>query len=125
MAYEIKTDHDSQMVILQVSGIEELETHKEICEQAAQTCFEGGFTKLLIDLREIDTANIASFESGLEFGSFFANDPRLKNVKVAQVLPKEMYIRVDIDFSASIAEMRGKTIGRFTTVEEAIKWLNE
>ncbi len=97
----------------------------DICEKTVQNCFDNGFNRLLIDLRALDTANITSAETGVEFGKFFAGDQRLKDVRIAQVLPTEILTRIDVDFSASIAEIKGKTIGRFTTLEEAKQWLKE
>jgi len=125
MPFEIEIDHDNQMIILHVSGREPLDRHFEICKKTVQECFDNGFKRLLIDLRALDTANITSAETGVEFGKFFARDRRLKDVRIAQVLPKEILVRVDVDFSASIAEIRGKDIGRFTTIEEARQWLKE
>jgi len=125
VSYEIVIDHDNQIIIVHVSGRETLEEHMHICEKAVQNCFDNGFKRLLIDLRALDTANITSAEAGVEFGKFFAGDKRFKDIRIAQVLPKEMLVRVDVDFSASIAEIKGKTIGRFTTLEDARGWLKD
>jgi len=123
--FKIEADHDDQIIILRVSGKETLDKHIQACERTVQECCDNGFKKLLIDLRAMDTANITSAEAGVEFGKFFAGNERLKDVRIAQVLPIEILSRVDIDFSASIAEIKGKTIGRFTTIEEARRWLKE
>ena len=125
MPFKIEADHDNQIIILRVSGKETLDKHMEMCEKTVQSCCDNGFKKILTDLRAMDTANITSAETGVEFGRFFAGDQRLKDVRIAQVLPMEILSRVDVDFSASIAEIEGKTIGRFTTIEEAREWLKK
>ena len=125
MSFKIEIDRNSQMVILRVSGREELDKHRQICDRAVQECFDNGFKRLLTDLRNLDTSNITSFEAGVEFGDFFAHDERLNDVKIAQILPTEALAHIDIDFSASIAEIKGKTMGRFKTIEGAISWLKE
>jgi hypothetical protein len=125
MPFKIEIDRSSQTVILRVSGREELDKHREICDKAVQECFDNGFKRFLTDLRNVDTSNITSLETGLEFSDLFAHDERLNGVKIAQVLPTEIISRVDIDFAASIAETKGKTMGRFKTIEAAINWLKE
>jgi hypothetical protein len=125
MPFKIETDHDDQIIILRVSGEEPLDKHIQQCERTIQECCDSGFKKILIDLRALNSSNITSTETGIWFGKFFADDERLKDVQIAQVLPMEILSRVDVDFSASIAEIKGKTIGRFTTIEEAKGWLKE
>lgn len=123
MPYKIEIDNNNQIIMLKVSGTETLDEHFSICEKTVQSCFDSGFKRLLIDLRDMDTVNITSAETGVKFGKFFAGDERLNDVRIAQVLPEEILSRVDIDFSASIAEIKGKQIGRFTTINDARKWL--
>ena len=109
MPFEIEANNDCQIMILRVSGREPLDKHIQACEQA---------------VRAMDSSNIASTDTGIWFGKFFA-DERLKDIQIAQVLPEEILSHVDVDFSATIAEIEGKTIGRFTSLEEAKGWLRE
>ena len=125
MPFEIETDHNCQIVILRVSGKEPLDKHIQTCEKTVQECYDNKFKKILIDLRAMDSSNITSVETGVGFGDFFAGGERLKDVQIAQVLPVEVVSRVDVDFSAPFAEIKGKTIGRFTTIEEAREWLRK
>ena len=124
MPFEIEANNDCQIMILRVSGREPLDKHIQACEQAVRECCDNKYKKILIDLRAMDSSNIASTDTGIWFGKFFA-DERLKDIQIAQVLPEEILSHVDVDFSATIAEIEGKTIGRFKTLEEAKGWLKE
>ena len=123
--YEIEIDNDNQIVVARILGRATREEHGLAREEATQFCCGNGFKRALVDLRDLDTAGVFTPESIFEFGGLLAGDERLKDVQIAQVLPTEISTRVDIDFSASIAEIKGKAIGRFTTVEQAKRWLKQ
>lgn len=125
MPYEIETDRENQLVIAHVSGRATRAEHRAAREEAAKYCFDNGFKRLLVDLRNVDTEGVSTITSTVEFGQLLAGDERLEDVRIAHVLPKEILSRVDVDFTASIAEIKGKDSGRFTSLGEARRWLKE
>ena len=123
MPYVVETDRDNQTIIARVSGRATHDEHRAAREKAAQSCFDNGFKRLLVDLRNVDTTGVSTPESTFEFGELLAGDARLKNIRIAHLMPKQLLSRIDVDFVASIAEIRGKTTGRFATPEDAMQWL--
>jgi hypothetical protein len=94
-------------------------------DHAAQLCCDNGFKRLLVDLRNVDTSGVSTPESAFEFGELLAGDERLKDVRMAHIVPKELISRIDVDFATCIAEIRGRPTGRFIIPEEAVQWLKE
>ena len=121
MSFEIGIDRDNQTVIARVSGRAAHEEHKMAREEAAKSCIDNGFKRLLVDLRSADTADITA-DLAFEFGGLLASD---EDVRIAHVMPKELISRIDVDFAVAIAEIKGKNAGRFATFEDAMQWLIE
>ena len=124
MSFEIGIDRDNQTVIARVSGRAAHEEHKKAREEAARSCIDNGFKRLLVDLRNANTADITA-DLAFEFGGLLASDERLKDVRTAHVMPKEYVSRIDVDFATCIAEIKGKATSKFIILEEAIQWLKE
>ena len=123
MPFKIEVDRQNQIVIARVMGRASQQEHRQAREQAAASCTENHFKKLLVDLRDLDTEAISTAGSLTEYGHLLAADESLKDVYIAHVVPKKDISEIDVDFAITIAEMEGKTSEQFISFEEAREWL--
>ncbi|MBN2013301.1 hypothetical protein JW960_28480 [candidate division KSB1 bacterium] len=83
-------------------------------------CQEQNISRLLVDLRDLNTKNIAT--SGCySFGASLALTCPL--LRIAHILPKDRKSNDDVRFTSTVETNRGIMTGEFSTVEEARDWL--
>ena len=122
MPYEVSFDEDQGIVNVRVSGTATRDDHYGARDEAFWLCQQNGCSKLLVDLRELDTSGIST-TGCFTFG--VALSKTAPEVRIAHVMPANDKSSEDVEFTSSVAANRGKSTGEFKTVEEARKWLNE
>jgi hypothetical protein len=120
MTYSVFVDKDNAVVNVSVSGRASNAEHLAARDEALRMCREGGCLRLLVNLSDLDTAEMSTI-NWFELGESFARaKPR---VAIANILPKNAKSRQDIRFTSTVASNRGLTSREFDTAEEAENWL--
>lgn len=124
MPYEVSYNEKNKIVLMQAFG---MVTHDEHCaarRQAAQLCRENKCTRIVADLRKLDTEK-SSTQDCFDFGKSIVKENVPLSTRMAVVLPIDLDSIKDVQFSATVAANRGRPIVQFKTMKEAKKWLLE
>ena len=120
MPHTVSFDQQNGIIKIRISGDSTKEDHYMARDKALKICQEKGCTKLLVDLRKLNTKTFSVI------GCFsFGESVSLKspNIQIAHVLPRDAKSREDIKFTSTVEANRGKSTGEFDTMAEAKKWL--
>jgi hypothetical protein len=123
MAYDVAADEREAIVRVSVRGPATREEHRAARREAAQLCRERGWPRMLVDLRELETAGVVSTTGCYDFGRSYREDNLPTQCCIAHVLPAGRRAREDVEFTATVAVNRGITIRDFTDIESARQWL--
>ena len=122
MPYEVAFDASDMTVTVQVSGEATHEEHCAARSEAVLLCQEEHCSRLLVDLRGLNTARSSTLGC-FDFGrSFPQTSPP---IRLAHVLPRDAKSRADVAFTSTVEANRGVSSREFETVDEARKWLLE
>jgi len=122
MPYEVSFDEQDEIVQLRAFGLVTHEEHDAARRQAAQLCRENKSSKILSDLRELDTEKSSTLNC-FDYGEALAQENIPHSTRIAIVLPTDPDSTKDIQFVATVAANRGRVPLQFKTVEEAKQWL--
>lgn len=118
--YKVTFDQKKGIVVVQVSGKVGHEEHCAARDEALALCQEKGCTKILIDLRTLNTIRSSTTDC-FAFGKSLAQvSPRLR---FAHVMPVDAKSKQDVRFTSTVVVNRGAASQEFETVAEAVKWL--
>ena len=123
MPYEVFFDEQDKIVRLRATGLVTHEEHIAARQQAAQLRRERKSSKVLSDLRELDTEKSSTLNC-FDYAESLAQETP-PSVRIAIVLPTDPHSSEDIEFVATVAANRGRAPLLFKTVEEAKQWLLE
>jgi hypothetical protein len=124
MPYEVSFDEQDEIVLLRASGLVTHEEHTAARRQAAQLCRENKSSKILADLRKLDTEKSSTLNC-FDYGESLAQENISLSTLIAIVLPTDLGSSEDIEFVATVAANRGRAPLLFKTIEEAKQWLLE
>jgi len=122
MPYNVSFDKKSDVVQIQVFGVDKVEDHYAALDEGLQLCRKNKCSKLLVDLRTLDIKIRGSFGCFLFAKSVAEKAP---GIKIAHVLPSETSTRNDINFISTVESTQGGYSREFESVEEALNWLRE
>ena len=122
MPHTVSFDEDDGIVTVWVSGAATADDHRAARDGAMRLCREKGGSKLLVDLRELDTRLISTM-SCFGFGSSVTE--AYPGMRIARVVPTDARSREDGMFVSNIAANRGASTGEFDSIDGARKWLLE
>lgn len=120
MPYAVTYNQADAIVNVQVSGAATKADHYAARDEALRLCQAHKCTKILVDLRALDTHAISTMGC-FTFGESLARTSPV--VWIAHVLPSEARAREDVRFTSTVESNRGKPTGEFETLEEARAWL--
>ena len=116
----VSFDQQNGIVKIQISGESTKEDHYAARDEALRMCQEKRCSKLLVDLRKLNTKRF-SVIGCFSFGESVSM--KSPDVQIAHVLPKDTKSREDVKFTSTVEANRGKSTGEFETIEEAKNWL--
>lgn len=122
MPYAISFEMPDMIVTVRVSGEASHDEHYAARDEAMRVCQEKHCSKLLVDLRELNTAH-SSIIDCFSFGESLAQIAI--SLSIAHVLPKDAKSKADVRFTSTVEANRGITSREFETIDEARKWLLE
>lgn len=122
MPYRVSFDIDNRIVNVVVSGAATINDHQAARDESIRLFQQNDCSRLLVDLRELDTTLLSTVEC-FDFADSFAR--LFPHIQIAQVIPTEAKSREDSKFMNTVAVNRGLLAREFETVEEARKWLLE
>ena len=120
MSYTIDYDKKMNIVVLKHHGIAVPEDHYNAKNEVQRMCREKNCSRLLVDLRDL-TGEKVTIIGCYEFGENLAE--KLRNIKIANVLPEESAFTEEVSFISTVAVNRGVTIEVFKDADLALKWL--
>ena len=120
MPYSVSLNKDDGFINVRVSSNATHEEHCAAYDEALRLCQENMCSKILVDLRELDTCQSSKVECFL-FGEWVAGSS--KCLRIAHVMPTNKKSKEDVEFTATVEENRGVITGIFGTVDKAKKWL--
>jgi hypothetical protein len=123
MPYEVSFDEQDKIVLLRASGLVTHEEHTAARRQAAQLCRERKCSRVLSDLRELDTEKSSTLNC-FDYGESLAQEVP-PSIRIAIVLPTDLDSSEDIEFVSNVAANRGRPTLLVRTIEEAKQWLLE
>jgi len=123
MAYEITIDRERKIVEVVVRGAVTHEEHMAARAATGKVLCENGYTRLLVDLRELLTQGVISTITCYDFGASYTQGGISPDCKIAHVLPLDRSALQDVHFITTVGINRGNLIREFSEVEEAKGWL--
>ena len=120
MPFEVRFDEVDGIVKVRVSGLATTEDHETARDEAFRLCRETGCSKVLVDLRELNTGH-STTAGCYAFGTSVAQEPTA--VRFAHVMPADVKSREDVEFATTVEANRGVLTRDFETVDEARRWL--
>jgi hypothetical protein len=123
MAYEIRIDRERKIVEVVVRGAATHEEHMAARAATGKVLRENGYTRLLVDLRELLTKGVISTITCYDFGASYTQDGIPPDCKIAHILPLDPAALQDVHFITTVGINRGNLIREFSEVEEARGWL--
>ncbi|MFH1144805.1 MAG: hypothetical protein V1774_09705 [Candidatus Eisenbacteria bacterium] len=123
MPHEISLDERNAVVRVRVSGAATHEEHLAARLEAAGLCRAKGWPRMLVDLRDLKTAETVTTVSCFEFGSSYRTADLPDACRIAHILPQAARARRDVEFVATVGLNRGILLRNFTDSDEAMRWL--
>lgn len=123
MGYEIKTDEVNKAVLVRIYGPAAPEEHISARKEASALLIKNKYSRLLVDLKDLQTKNIASLTNCFDFGSSFAKVGIPKHTRIANIIPETEQSKNDVDFVSTVAANRGILIKNFLDSVKAMEWL--
>ena len=120
MPFTVSFDQEGGIVTVRVSGEATHSDHRAALEGAQRLCRENDCSRMLVDLRELNT-RLSSTLSCYSFGESVAQ--ACPGARIAHVLPVDAESRGDVEFVSTVETNRGTLTGEFASVEEARNWL--
>jgi len=120
MEYEIKIHREEKFVEIITSGVADRDGSLEMANAIKDAMKSNGFTKALIDHRNIDSVSGQTFEIYERPGLFKLIGLLLK-IKIAEIIKPE---HIDhFKFFETVSKNRGYNISIFQDKESALVWL--
>jgi hypothetical protein len=108
------------IVTVRISGMATHDDHCAARNEAWRVCQQKHSSKLLIDLRKLNTLRSSTLDC-FSFGESLAHaTPRLR---LAHVLPNDAKSQRDVKFTSAVEANRGVLTREFETIDEAKNWL--
>lgn len=123
MKYEIKTDKANKTVLVRIYGPAAPEDHISARKEASALLVKNNYSRLLVELKDLKTDNIASLTGCFDFGTTFVKVGNPIQTRIANIIPEEGKSRDDINFVSTVAANRGIMIKNFHDSEKAMEWL--
>ena len=120
MPYEVSFDKIDRIVEVRVSGLATHDDHCAARDEALRLGQENRCSRLLVDLRELDTTRSSAMDC-FTFGETLARSS--PGVRLAHVLPKEARSREAVRFTSIVEANRGGLVREFDSFDEAREWL--
>ncbi|MBD3237908.1 MAG: hypothetical protein GF330_14510 [Candidatus Eisenbacteria bacterium] len=123
MPYEVTADERAAIVRVRVWGSASRQEHLAARREAALLCQARGYLRILVDLRELQTAGEVSTSGCFRFGTSFREDGVPTACRIATLLPHDAQARRDTEFATQVGTNRGVLTRCFEDVADAEAWL--
>ena len=120
--YSLSFDETDVIITVKVSGTPTHEDHCVVRDEALQLCRDKHCSKLLVDLRELNTQQSSTMNC-YAFGESLAR--LFPGICIAHVLPVSIKSKKDIKFTSTVEANRGAITGDFEDIVKAREWLLE
>ena len=118
--YTISFDRELGIIIVRVFGMATHDDHFAARDEAIKLCHKEHCSKLLVDLRKLNT----QYSSTMDCFSFGKSVSSLyPGLIVAHVLPYETKSKKDVKFTSTVETNRGITSKEFEDIDKAKNWL--
>ncbi len=122
VSYTITYEKNFNVVALKMFGVDKKEDHYSALDEIFELSNNHSCNKLLVDLRNLDWKTRNAFRC-FKFGEFVSQ--KLKNIKIAHLLPPDASNRKDVSFISAVENNRGVTCQDFDNFNEALNWLTK
>ncbi len=120
MPYSVSFNKDDGIITIRVSGKVHHDEHFAAYEEALRLCQEHMCSRMLVDLRELNTSRSSTVGCFL-FGESVAKASTC--LRIAHVMPADAKSKEDVEFTSTVEANRGVLTGMFETIDEAKNWL--
>jgi hypothetical protein len=121
MPYKVTIDENEALVTVCMSGQVTHKEHVATQAEAVRLCKEKKCSKILADLKNLDTAQ-SSVMDCYDFGISLSK--AMAYYWLANVLPTDPQSKQNVKFVLTVAGNRGGSVREFDDVEAARKWLS-